>query len=68
MQPAILILSLLATIGIVLPHPPTNPRMPHYPAPAAVMQANDNTRPAGKIQNGVLEIRLDATTICHGCF
>ena len=62
MQPAILILSLLATIGIVLPHPPTNPRMPHYPAPAAVMQANDNTRPAGKIQNGVLEIRLDATT------
>jgi manganese oxidase len=62
MQPAILLSSLLASIGIPLPHPSISHPRVHVAPSVPVMQTNDNTTAAGKIENGVLNIRLDAIT------
>jgi FtsP/CotA-like multicopper oxidase with cupredoxin domain len=62
MQPAILLSSLLASIGIPLPHPSISHPRVHVAPSIPVMQTNDNTTAAGKIENGVLNIRLDAIT------
>ena len=64
MHPATALAGLLAFVAIPLPlQQPllTSPR-PHVSAPLPVMKPNDNTTPAGKLENGVLDIQLDATT------
>src|SRR4051794_40938147 len=71
MHSAPVVIVLFASIGIALPqpridHPHPDPQ-PHHPAPHAdapipVMRPNDNTRSSGKLENGALNIRLDAKT------
>jgi manganese oxidase len=62
MHPAIALSGLLVSLGIPLPQSPIIHPRPHASAPLPVMNANDNTAPAGKLENGVLNIHLDAST------
>jgi manganese oxidase len=63
LQPTVLLFSsLLASIGILLPHSITPLPGKRVTVTTPVIRANDNTVPGGKSKNGVLDIRLDATT------
>jgi manganese oxidase len=61
MHPAVALTGLLVSLAIPLPHSTLIHPRPHASAPLPVMNANDNTAPAGKLENGVLNIHLDAT-------
>jgi FtsP/CotA-like multicopper oxidase with cupredoxin domain len=61
-QSAVLLSSLLASIEIAIPHRSSDNPQTREAATTPVMEANDNTVPGGKSENGVFHIRLDATT------
>ena len=57
-----LLIGVVASVGIAARHPTIVQPSTHRAGPLSVISPNDNTMPGGKLTNGVLDIRLDATT------
>src|SRR4051812_11285560 len=62
MHPSIVVAAVVASLALPIAHPSHTSPKPHSSAPPAVINPNDNTVPAGKLENGVLNVSLDAMT------